>query len=381
MQTHSDYSSISKASASTYSHEILSGWDTLESMRAEIVELESHAAHRNIFFDFDWITSWHNQLSSGRGQNNLGGETVFIALYDESDTLVAFWPFFQVPGIKRPGLWPVACQSGDYYEPVVSSLDPSLLLALAKGIKELWKTHSFVWLPIIRQYFYLEHLEAALKKAGLWIHKRKRSTNSFIQIPQHESAEDYFAHCMGTKTRQTLDRKKRRLAERGTISIESFETREHVKRALPVIAKIEDANWKTEHGLGLFSKSGLKKFYFEVLPSLAERQKARVSILYINKKPIAYEMALIDGMHYLMHNLAYLPDYKSYSPGIQLLMGNIAWCFDQKFATYDFLQGSADYKSRFANTEQPLLDLTLLPRNIVGTLHYLLVSLFQRKKK
>lgn len=328
---------------------------------------------RNIFFSPVWTNAWFRALGPGRGGNKLGGEALAVTCRDDEGALVGYWPFFQVPGIKKPGLWPFASQSADWFEPLFTTTDPAALKAFFSQFKTLWKKHSFLWLPLIRQDIFESYMRPAMKKAGVWHLARKRSVNCRIDIGEGLDFDTFAQESMGAKTRQTLARKRRRLDERGAVKIEIYSDFKSVKKVLPEIARIEDANWKGQTGLGLFSKSNIKQFYFDCLPQLAEEGKLRLTMLWSANKAVAYEMALIKDRDYLMHNLAYHPDFSAFSPGLQLLLENIRWCFDNGFRCYDFMQGPAEYKSRFANFEQPLLDLAFFSKSGSGAAHYALM--------
>lgn len=357
----------------TYTGSVVSGWQEVTALQDEVEAMDLSSGLRNVFFSPTWTNAWFKTLGPGKGQNQLGGKAIAITCRDSEGGLVGYWPFFQVPGIRKPGLWPFACQSADWFEPLVTTTDTDVLKVLFAQFKELWKSHSFLWLPLMRQDIFQEHIRPALKEAGIWCLARSRSENLRIELVEGLDFETFSKDTMGSKTRQTLARKRRRLEEKGAIRIETYTDYNSVKRMLNEIVRIEDANWKGQSGLGLFSKSNIKQFYFESLPQLADSGNLRLSLLRSGKKAVAYEMALIQDKDYLMHNLAYHPDFASYSPGLLLLLHNIEWCFENNFRTYDFMQGPDEYKARFANFHQPLLDVALFSKGPAGAAHYALM--------
>ena len=378
MKTHSAPPTTSKIH--TYAGSIVRGWQAVTALQDEVEEMDCSEGIQNIFFSPTWTDAWFKALGPGRGGNQLGGEALAVICRDEEGGLVGYWPFFEVPGIKKPGLWPFACQSADWFEPLFSTRDTDALEAFFKAFKTLWKDHSFVWLPLMRQDLFQEIMRPALKRAGIWNLSRKRSANLRIDIVDGLDFETFSNDAMGSKTRQTLGRKRRRLEEKGPLRFEVYDDFKSVKRMLNEVARIEDANWKGQTGLGLFSKSNIKQFYFESLPDLAQQGNLRLSVLWSGKKAVAYEMALIQGKDYLMHNLAYHPEFSSFSPGLLLLLKNIEWCFSNGFNCYDFMQGPDEYKSRFANFHQPLLDVAFFSKGPAGAAHYALMRFMGKNK-
>ena len=377
MLTHSEPSISSENE--TYHGGLVDGWQEVTALQDEVESIDLKAGIRNIFFSPTWTNAWFKTLGPGKGENRVGGKALAVTCRDSEGGLVGYWPFFQVPGIRNPGLWPFACQSADWFEPLISTTDPKALTAFFSQFKELWKQHSFLWLPLMRQDVFEEHLRPALKQAGIWCLARKRSENLRIDLVDGLDFETFCKDCMGSKTRQTLARKRRRLEERGPIRIEVYDDYKNVKRMLSEVVRIEDANWKGQSGLGLFSKSNIKQFYYECLPQLAESGNLRLSMLWSGNKAVAYEMALIQEGDYLMHNLAYHPDFSAFSPGLLLLLHNIEWCFLNRFRIYDFMQGPDEYKSRFANFHQPLLDVALFSKSPAGAAHYALMRFMGKK--
>jgi len=352
--------------------EVITGNSKLEELRPAIEALYFRAERPNPYMCPGWIFSWLKTL--GKSET-----TVCLALRD-GETLRAFWPFFECHSLTGKGLWPLGAHCADLFDPLMDSPGQELPDELLNGLEFLLKSYDFIWLPLLDRLRAVGDIGPRLKIRGLKHLVRPRTENQKIHLPE-TGFEAFHKEHMGSKSRQNLRRKLRRLEEQGTVSFGVLTEPKAVEDFLPIMIAIERKSWKGQQRLGIFSKKSIKEFYKEAIPAMAKDGELRIDTLSLGERVIAYEFSLVRDGYRCVHNQAYLPEFKEWSPGTLLLLHTLEWAFDKGLSIVDFMQGKHDYKLRLATDSSLLYDVNLFARNRNGLLNYLAVKLFSRRVK
>jgi CelD/BcsL family acetyltransferase involved in cellulose biosynthesis len=183
---------------------------------------------------------------------------------------------------------------------------------------------------------------------------------------------DAYLASFSAKSRSTLKRKVRKLAERsgGELDLRSYsrpdEVEEFYRHARAVSATTYQErllNAGLPDGEGALAR----------MRELAAAGGVRGWLLFLDDRPIAYLYAPAEGDTLIYAYLGYDPDYADLSPGtvlqleaMQQLMG------DPRFRWFDFTEGDGQHKRQFATGSVACVDLLLLRRTAgnlaVGTI-------------
>lgn len=131
---------------------------------------------------------------------------------------------------------------------------------------------------------------------------------------------NYLARSMGAKHRKELPRRRRRLAEVGTVAHEVATEKQHVLASLEEFFVLEARGWKGQAGTAASQREAHRRFFREALAGLSEEGKARVDTLRVDGQTIATTIALRSGDAMFGWKMAYDEGFGRYSPGAQLLL-------------------------------------------------------------
>jgi len=131
---------------------------------------------------------------------------------------------------------------------------------------------------------------------------------------------DYLARSMGAKHRKELPRRRRRLAELGTVAHEVATAVPDVAAAFEHFLALEAGGWKGSRGTAAMNSDECLRFFRQAVTDLARESKARIDLLRVGERVIATTVALRSGDTLFGWKMAYDEGYAKYSPGALLML-------------------------------------------------------------
>ena len=104
---------------------------------------------------------------------------------------------------------------------------------------------------------------------------------------------------------------------------------------LAAIASVEQASWKGEEGVGIFSGGRRQQWMCQAFTALAEAGLVRVVLLEHEGRCISYRLGLLERGRLYDYNLAYLPEYAELVSGRLLLDEWIRWGLEEGWQYID----------------------------------------------
>jgi CelD/BcsL family acetyltransferase involved in cellulose biosynthesis len=183
------------------------------------------------------------------------------------------------------------------------------------------------------------------------------------------SFADYMAGFSG-KTRQTLRRKAKRLAEAtGGFTVTEHRTPAEIEAFLAAALPLSERTYQARLlDAGLPSDAASRRAMLEA----AEDDRMRAFLLHASGRPVAYLSLPVTGRTLVYAHLGYDPDHARLSPGTVLQMEALERLFaEQRFAWFDFTEGDGAHKALFGThhvtcSSLMLLEPTLANRGLLG---------------
>ena len=130
-----------------------------------------------------------------------------------------------------------------------------------------------------------------------------------------EPGAEHGVKDLGSATRKSLRRYRRKLESAGPCGLEVFETPEHMEHALATYIDLEDRSWKRGEGQGVGKNESNHAFYTELLPRLARDGRAVVSFLMQGGVAVAGAIDLRLGEAAYGSHATYAESAAALSPG------------------------------------------------------------------
>ena len=221
-----------------------------------INDLADRSYLQNPYFSSAWLQSWWKRVDGLK-------TPVLLIVENEKGDLVGLWPFLERKGIlKSRGLWPFVFDEANYFHPL-AQLDA--IPSLVDGLQGLLRQYVFVWVPLMRNEFWLDCLIGKVT-VGKLLSIIRSPRQTFLIEPSTEGFEVFWNLKLGSKSRKSFRYDQRALAEQGEVEFECWEGFEDVRSMMPATCVVEVESRKGKEGAGLYSIRGKRAFFFELLP-------------------------------------------------------------------------------------------------------------------
>jgi CelD/BcsL family acetyltransferase involved in cellulose biosynthesis len=189
--------------------------------------------------------------------------------------------------------------------------------------------------------------------------------------PYLETTGEWATFESGLPSRKTSKyrRFRRRLDERGQVSIESLDGAEQLAERLREGLRVEAAGLEGRRGEAILARPDTTQFYTELARWAAERGWLRLSFLRLDGTPIAFAFGLEhDGVYWDL-KLGFDPRYARFGPGVLLMEERIRHAFTTPLKRFEFLGGAERHKLDWTDTVHVKQRLQAFTPTIGGTVN------------
>jgi CelD/BcsL family acetyltransferase involved in cellulose biosynthesis len=171
--------------------------------------------------------------------------------------------------------------------------------------------------------------------------------------------------------RNEIARSRRRLSERGVVSVESVAPGEaELAGLLREGFAVESSGWKGREGTAIVSQPGTLAFYSNLAAWAAAEGWLRLGFLRLDGRAIAFEYMLEHGDSLFFLKGGYEEGFRSLGPGILLLHDLLATSSERGVRHVELLGGDEPYKLCWADGVRPLAMLAALAPTLGGRVEY-----------
>jgi CelD/BcsL family acetyltransferase involved in cellulose biosynthesis len=157
-----------------------------------------------------------------------------------------------------------------------------------------------------------------------------------------------------SKKRNLHRRRRRQLAEAGRVEVVIARHLEELGPALEEAFRLHALRWEGRpDGSGFVTPAG-KDFHREVIRPLAEVDAARIVLLMLDGRAVAFHYYLAFVGRMFVHRLAFDPALARYSPGLINTLDTIEAAAAEGLTRVEFLGGAERYKIELADGVEPL---------------------------
>lgn len=307
------------------------------------------SSETTLFQNPDWHRAWWRHIGYPKGW------TPHTAAGWCNGRLVALAP---LAVIRRSGLRRLEWAGTTVFD------YPDALVAHGTDAAPLWnavrrsRQYDFARLRDIRTRAVSRHsLEAFARKA------RAGSAAHVIDL-RARSGDEWFA-TLSRRTRSNHQANLRRLQREGPVKLRVAASPSEVTAMIRHAVRLK-TDWSHARGIdNIFTQGYAAGFLEELSLRSQEEGVLHLSALCCNDQMIAVHagFAGADGFYYYMP--AYDPRFAKASPGRVHLIMLVMLAIDTGCTRFDFLRGTADYKSHFATEEREMSDY-IFSRGIIG---------------
>jgi len=127
--------------------------------------------------------------------------------------------------------------------------------------------------------------------------------------------------------------------------------------------ELDDQSRKQSRGYNAFNSVEVKNFYKNLVKHFKEN--LCINILYLEDKPIAYEIGFLIGKNYFGSQMAYVAEYKQYSPGKVILVKLVDFLASKDIKKLDCGSGDSPIKQLLTDEKRDLYEIILSDNKFV----------------
>lgn len=164
---------------------------------------------------------------------------------------------------------------------------------------------------------------------------------------------DAYVNGLGSKFRQNLRNRLRRLSQFGEPSLEVLADPAAIRAGRDDAQRLEDSGWKTTGGTAIGSDASVQRFYTLLTERAHECPWLRLLFLSVGGRRIATSYAAVYANRLFLLKTGYDPEFAKCSPSKLLTYFALQHAFDQGYSEFDFLGDTEPWKLEWTSTTRP----------------------------
>lgn len=213
-------------------------------------------------------------------------------------------------------------------------------------------------------------LREAAGVAGYRLASRTVLRSPYLVIPPGTTATDAL---LGRSMRKELRRCRRRLDERGEVTVHVERGEGDVEACLRDAVAIEARQWKGAAGTAIASDAATGAFYRAVARWAAARGLLHLAVLRLDGRAIAFELDLLDAGALYSLKAGFDPDLGKAAPGHLLALAAVDAALPRSITSYELLGDAEPYKLRWTSTCRDMLRIDASPPTTLGRADHMVV--------
>jgi CelD/BcsL family acetyltransferase involved in cellulose biosynthesis len=323
------------------------------------------AAGASPFLTFEWLSTWHEWLGSGR-------EPLLLCAREDGQ-LVGLLPL----AVEERRLWKCfgklqrlsflgeAFGGADYLD--VIALPERRAAVSALLFDHLAQRGGFDLLELEGFATDSPNFAALLARFSAAASFNVRQTPHYT-CPQVELNSDWPTFLANSRRRDNFKQKLRRIRQRYEFDYRVVTEAAEIEAAFERYYKLHENRWAGHGGSDATGHARLREFQRAAVSRLAATGLLRFEELWIDGECRASNYGLDDGVNFYFYSAGYDQAWRNMSPGLVLTGLSIESAIQRGLKRFDFLRGDETYKFDWANATRETVTLTIAQRNLVSTL-------------
>lgn len=160
-------------------------------------------------------------------------------------------------------------------------------------------------------------LTSVLVRRGCEVKSFDREQRAMLDPGDHRMR--YFERTMPAKRRRELRRQRRRLEQRGTVTVTETAEESELAHSFDNFLTLEASGWKGRGGTAALHNPGVRDFMQRAITGLGEQDKTLIYELRLDNRVIASGIVLKSGNMGWTWKIAFDEAFSAYSPGVLLM--------------------------------------------------------------
>ncbi len=197
---------------------------------------------------------------------------------------------------------------------------------------------------------------------GVWASLR----SPYVPLPGSPSSFEQLQQKLQSKFKANIRRRRRKLEERGAVTVERFAGGLELEARLEEGFRLEQSGWKGERGTAMAQDAATRGFYRELARVAEAKQWLTLFFMRLDGCPVAFHYGLTQGGRYFLLKPGYDESLRECSPGQLLLEEVLRDSAGRGLSEFDFLGPDMVWKRDWTSHVRPHSWLYLFRNNAMG---------------
>ena len=211
----------------------------------------------------------------------------------------------------------------------------------------------------------IENIENSLKEFRVKYNCRREAPSFFLTM---ENSYDDYLKKRSANFRRNLKRIKKKITAAGDIKFYKVADFSNINNAYRALIEVEKKSWKHAHGTAISSIKRQEEFYKELCISTYSAGWLHLLFLYLNNKPIAYNMGLLKDNKYYYIKTSFDNDLGRLGPSKLLRAELMKDLINDGIRYFDFLGEPYEWKRQWTEELQLHKSLEIFNNTLKGRL-------------
>ncbi len=210
-----------------------------------------------------------------------------------------------------------------------------------------------------RAYALLKEAAEAKLPTGTWA----SLASPYVPLP---SSKEALQKGMDSKFRANLRRRRKRLAEKGAVTLERVTSGPGLPAQVEEGMALEASGWKGRGGTAMAQDPSTRGFYLELARTMAAEGRLALWFMRLDGRAVGFHYALEHGGKYLLLKPGYDEAIRECSPGQLLVEDVLGDCVERGLGEFDFLGIDMPWKRDWTDRVRDHLWLFIFRGNAFG---------------
>jgi CelD/BcsL family acetyltransferase involved in cellulose biosynthesis len=181
---------------------------------------------------------------------------------------------------------------------------------------------------------------------------------------------DEFLMVLSKQHRNRLRRADRTYIQSGLVQSHPANSPPEFEQAFDVLVDLHQRRWNSRGLPGCFSLPRFRAFHREISELFVNTGRAMLTWMEFEGQPLSAEYRLLGNGVMYAYQSGVDPDRLEIQPGELANMGAMRAAIEQNYASYDFLRGDEEYKSRWRGKPRTTLSVRVVPPRTAARLRH-----------
>jgi CelD/BcsL family acetyltransferase involved in cellulose biosynthesis len=332
--------------------------DEFRSLRETWDSLLAKSSDNNAYLTWEWLFTWWQHYGKGKKLN--------ILVIGDGEQPIGIIPLMQAsygkPPFRIDVLENISAMDPDYSGVILPERQDECLAIFLSYLEENLGYSVFRVSRLVEGSEFLAALQELSPLArSLSTHLRTMTTSPYIPLP---ATWDDYLKSLGSKTRNTLYRKLKKLREEHVVEYQRYRPGDDLHDKIQCLFKLQQMAWQSRGLRGSFTDTAMSEFNTDIAWLFSERGWLNLSLIVVDGEVASavYGFDYTDRFYY--GPTGFHPDYARYSLGHLHILSLIEEAIKAGRKEFDFLIGAEEYKYRWQAVDRRNLQIIMTKKGL-----------------